>query len=57
MQRYQRRFYDGDENAGFVFFVLVFLIHDSGTDQSRAAGVTCKHTDRVRVCVKLPFER
>lgn len=51
MQRDQRRLYDGDENAGDFFS---FEIHDSETDLSRAAGVTCKHTDRVRVCVKLP---
>lgn len=56
MQRDQRRFYHGDENAGvFSFFLSFFFIHHSGTDQSGAAGVTCKHTDRARVCVKLPL--
>lgn len=39
----------------FFFFFSFICIHDSGTDQSRAAGVTCKHRDGARVCVKLPL--
>lgn len=51
MKHDQRRFYGGDEHfwgGGVPDFV---------TYQSRAADVTCKHTDGARVCVKTTASR
>lgn len=52
MEHDQRRFYGGDEH-----FLGGMGVPDCMTHQSRAADVTCKHTDGARVCVKTTASR